>query len=270
MTVQDMNEIVGRYDIVFITLDTLRYDAAQTLFESGRLPTLSRFLPASGWELRHSPGSFTYAAHQAFFAGFLPTPAKPGRHARAFAVAFPGSETTAAGTCVFDDAPDIVSGLAGRAYHTICVGGVGFFNKQSALGRVLPALFEESHWRPEFGVTEPRSTQYQVGQALQSLEQVSGRAFLFMNVSALHQPNCHYLPGSTQDTLASHMAAMEYVDAQLAPLFAACAARGGAWVIVCADHGTAYGEDGYHGHRLAHPMVWNVPYAEFLVKPADE
>jgi len=42
-------------------------------------------LPASGWERRHSPASFTYAAHQAFFAGFLPTPASPGPHPRLFA-----------------------------------------------------------------------------------------------------------------------------------------------------------------------------------------
>jgi|GEM_PF-4288067 hypothetical protein len=29
--------------------------------------------------------------------------------------------------------------------------------------------------------------------------------------------------------------------------------------------GTAYGEDGYHGHRLAHPVVWTVPYAEVVL-----
>ena len=29
------------------------------------------------------------------------------------------------------------------------------------------------------------------------------------------------------------------------------------------DHGTAYGEDGFHGHRLAHQVVWDVPYAHF-------
>ena len=28
---------------------------------------------------------------------------------------------------------------------------------------------------------------------------------------------------------------------------------------------TAYGEDGYTGHRLGHSVVWTVPYAEFLL-----
>ena len=26
-----------------------------------------------------------------------------------------------------------------------------------------------------------------------------------------------------------------------------------------------YGEDGYQGHRFAHPVVWEVPYAEFVL-----
>ena len=42
--------------------------------------------------------------------------------------------------------------------------------------------------------------------------------------------------------------------------------RRSALAIVCSDHGTAYGEDGYSGHRLAHPVVWTVPYAEFLLE----
>jgi hypothetical protein len=260
---QDMNEIVGTYDLVLITLDTLRYDAAQSLFASGSLPNMARFLPATGWELRHTPASFTYAAHQAFLAGFLPTPATPGPHPRPFAMAFPGSETTATTTCCFDS-PDLVSGLAARGYHTLCIGGVGFFNKLTPLGRVLPGLFQESHWSPAFGVTNPDSTSHQVSLAGQRLQEITGRVFLLLNIAAIHQPNYHYLPGSPVDNLDSHKAAMAYVDRALAPLFTALEKRG-AWVILCSDHGTAYGEDGYQGHRLAHPVVWEVPYAEFLI-----
>jgi hypothetical protein len=32
------------------------------------------------------------------------------------------------------------------------------------------------------------------------------------------------------------------------------------------DHGEAYGEDGQFGHRIAHPTVTTVPYAEFLLR----
>lgn len=260
----NMNALIGHQDVVIITLDTLRYDVAQAAFLAGRLPTLGAWLPPSGWSLRHSPGSFTFATHQAILAGFFPTPAGPGPHPRPLALSFAGSETITPATCCFD-APSLPAGFAARGYHTLCIGGVGFFNPGTPLGRVLPGLFQESHWQPAFGVTDPLSTDHQVALACQRLAEVPQRLFLLLNVSALHQPNRHYLPGCEADCPASQAAALGYVDGALAPLFPALARRGGAWVVVCSDHGTAYGEDGYQGHRLAHPVVWNVPYADFLV-----
>src|SRR3954466_11467105 len=124
----DANAAIGSHDVLLLTLDTLRYDVACDCLRRGQTPHLAALLPPGGWEERHSPGNFTFAAHAAFFAGFLPTPARPGKHPRPFAARFPGRETTIEGTCVFD-APDVVTGLAGRGYHTLCVGGVGFFNK---------------------------------------------------------------------------------------------------------------------------------------------
>jgi hypothetical protein len=262
----DASRLIGTHDVLLMTIDTLRYDVARDAIGAGRTPNLAGVLPGGQWEERHSPGSFTYAAHQAFFAGFLPTPARPGRHPRLFAARFLGSETTDEATCVLD-APDIVSGLASRGYHTICVGGVGFFNKESPLGCVLPGLFAESYWSPDLGVTDPHSTEKQVRVALSVLGRIprERRVFLFLNISAVHQPNRHYLPGLTEDTLASHAAALAYVDSCLPPLLRALRARGQSLAVVCSDHGTAYGKDGYFGHRLAHPVVWTVPYAEFVL-----
>ena len=262
MNHHDMNKIVGVCDVVFITLDTLRFDVADACFRQGKTPNLARWFPG-GWEKRHTAGSFTYAAHQAFFAGFLPTPVGAPGAPRLFAARFAGSETTDAGTCVFD-APDIVAGLRGRGYHTVCIGGVGFFNKLTPLGNVLPGLFDESHWSPELGVTNPGSTGAQFILAARRLEELppDKRVFLFVNVSAIHQPNRHYLAGATTDSLASHAAALCYVDREVSVLQTALARRGPACVIVCSDHGTLYGEDGYTGHRLGHPAVWTVPYAD--------
>ena len=222
----DVNQLLGTHDVLFMTLDTLRFDVAQDCILTGRTPNLAAVLPEGAWEPRHTPGNFTYAAHQAFFAGFLPTPIGPGKHPRLFAVAFPGSETIVPETCVLD-APDIVSGLAQRGYHTACIGGVGFFNKQSPLGRVLPGLFAESHWQTEFGVTEPRSTENQIARATAILERLPARrrVFLFLNVSAIHQPNYFYLPGATEDSRSSHAAALISVDHHLPRLFRALRRR---------------------------------------------
>ncbi|HMA37222.1 MAG TPA: STM4013/SEN3800 family hydrolase [Chloroflexia bacterium] len=265
----DMPALLGSHDILLLTLDTLRYDVARRALAAGQTPHLAALLPGGAWEARHSPGSFTFAAHQAFFAGFLPTPAAPGRHPRLFALRFPGSTTTARETAVFDT-PDIVSGLAGRGYHTICIGGVGFFDQRSPLGKVLPGLFAESHWAPQLGVQSPQSTEHQVQLAVARLAALppDRRVFLFLNVAALHPPNHIFLPGARQDSPASQAAALAYVDRQLPPLFAALRRRAPLLAIVCSDHGTAYGEDGYRGHRLAHPVVWTVPYAEFVL-PQD-
>jgi hypothetical protein len=260
--------ILGTHDVLFMTLDTLRYDAACRAMERGMTPFLRELLPGGAWEHRHAPGNFTYASHQAFFAGFLPTPARPGTHPRLFAARFAGSETTTDHTLIFDT-PDIVSGFAAAGYHTACIGGVGFFNRQTPLGRVLPSLFAESHWNPELGVTSRHSTELQVALAVEILRRTARRTFLFINVSAIHQPNCIFTPGATADSLETHIAALAYVDSQLPPLFAELRRRGPALAILCSDHGTAYGEDGYHGHRLAHPVVSSVPYAEFVVRRAE-
>jgi hypothetical protein len=262
----DMNAIVGTHDLAMIVLDTLRFDVAAEEMTAGRTPNLAARIPG-GWERRHSPGTFTYAAHAAFFAGFLPTPDRPGRHRRRFALRFEGSETIDDRTCLLDGA-SIVEGLALRGYHTLCVGGTGFFNLANPLGNVLPGLFAERHWDRATGVTDPHAFEHQldvVDRALAALP-AERRAFTFVNVPALHQPNHFYVPGApTRDSKLTHAAALRHVDDHVPRLFELLGRRGPAFVIVMSDHGTLYGEDGHVGHRVAHPIVTTVPYAEVML-----
>jgi hypothetical protein len=266
----DMNQIVGSKDILLITLDTLRYDVAQAEWQAGHLPNIGRHLSDKGWEKRHAPGSFTYASHQAIFAGFLPTPHDNPKEPRLFALDFLGSETTGPKTCRFQE-ETIIAGLRAKGYKSLCIGGVGFFNQQTPLGEVMPNLFDESHWDDSLGVTDPDSSEHQVDLALAWLQNqpTSQRLFLFLNISAIHQPNRGYLPGADRDNLQTHAAALRYVDQHLGRLFAAQEQRGPAFVILCSDHGTAYGEDGHEGHRLAHEVVWTVPYTHFQLGQAQ-
>lgn len=263
--------LVGTHDVLFLTLDTLRYDVAAECLSAGRTPFFASLLPGGSWEARHTPGSFTYSAHHAFFAGFLPTPAEPGPHERLFAATFPGSETTGSATFVHE-APTWVEGLRRDGYYAICIGGVGFFNGQTELGRVLPSLFDEQHWSPELGVTSRDSTERQVELACRRIAAApeGKRLLLFVNISALHQPNCMFLQGAECDSPQTQGAALEYVDRCLPPLFAALRRRGPTLCVLCSDHGTAYGEEGYRGHRLSHPVVWTVPYAEFVLPRQEE
>lgn len=265
----DVRAAVGSHDVLFVTLDTLRYDVAEQALAEGMTPALAKLLPGGVWQRRHSPATFTYAAHHAFFAGFLPTPIGPGPHPRLFAARFPGSETVAPQTFEFD-AADLPSGLAAAGYHTICMGGVGFFNKLSPLGRALPALFAESHWSEAMGVTSVWSTELQVDTALAAVRArpTQGRVFVFLNVSALHQPNCIFTDATT-DSKDTQAAALAYVDRHLGKLVTEMRRRAPLLCIICSDHGTAYGDDGYIGHRLAHPCVWDVPYAEMILSQIE-
>lgn len=220
------------------------------------------------WTMGKTPyaGQLYLCCTSCVFGGFLPTPANTDKasHIRLFHTMDTGLRTHPH-TWLFD-APDIVSGLAGEGYRTICIGGVIFYEKNK-LAKVLPGYFQESYWRMTFGVTNPRSTEHQVNHALKLLEKAdpAQRLFLFLNVSAIHGPNHYFLEGSAKDSVESQRVALRYVDGQLGRLFDALRERGKTFCMAFSDHGTAYGEDGYEGHRLAHEVVWNVPYREFVL-----
>lgn len=256
-------------DILVATFDSLRFDVADDAWRNGRTPFLRALIP-QGWEARHSPGNFTYATHAALFAGFWPTPCKPGSHTRPFALRFPGARTVGDATIVLEG-DNIVGGLRAVGFRTVCIGGVGFFNPATPLGSVFPAYFERSYWRPEFGVGTVHSTRAQVQQACECIAELSTDAplFLFLNISATHPPTHGYMRGASGDSVASQAAALEYVDRHLPPLFAALRDRGrGGAAYLMSDHGTLFGEDGWTGHRISHPTVWTVPYAVHHWRPA--
>lgn len=265
-----MNAVLASHDLVWLVLDSLRYDVARDALAAGDTPNLAALFPA--WEERHAPGSFTWASLHAFLSGFLPTPARSPRAPRLFAARFATSETVTPGTFVFDEAY-LPEALSARGWRTIAIGGVGFFNPHTGLGRVLHALFDECHWSPELGPESPDSGERQFALAAQRLAAVPAAqpAFLFVNVSAIHAPNRIYRGTPGPDDPASHRAALRHVDSHLPRLRRAIAARNRpALVIACSDHGTAYGEDGYLGHRLAHPTVWTVPYADCVLPVRTE
>src|SRR4051794_5666768 len=60
-----LRDASGRRDLLLVALDALRHDVAARALASGCTPNLAALLP-HGWEARHSPATFTFAAHQAF------------------------------------------------------------------------------------------------------------------------------------------------------------------------------------------------------------
>lgn len=263
----NMQEIVGQCDILFLCLDTLRYDVAKSEEEAGRTPVLNQYGP---WEKRQAAGNFTYPSHQAMFAGFLPLPYEAKTIFERDMLFFPQSvglgERGPAGAYCYD-APTFVQALAQDGYTTICIGGVSFFDKRTALGRVLPSFFEHSYWQPGFGCRVKSSVDNQIDFACSRLAKLppEKRVMMYINIDAIHYPNYFYLPGEKDDNIRTHAAALRYVDERLSLLFASFAKRGRTFVICCSDHGTCYGEDGKIFHGLNHPVVETVPYKHFFI-----
>lgn len=272
MTQIDMNRIVGQCNILFVCMDSLRYDVAKREEERGTTPTLNRY---GVWRKCQAPGNFTYPSHQAMFAGFLPVDngikdmkkreklffsedIGMGRKAPEHAFCFEGST--------------FVEGLAKEGYDTYCVGGLSFFDKRTDIGKVMPAYFKHSFWNPSFGCKVRESAGHQIDFAVKKLRELSDDALImmYMNISALHYPNHFYVEGAKHDSVETHAAALRYVDGELERLFAAFQEKRDTFVICCSDHGTCYGEDGYRYHGLNHPVVNTVPYKHFLLKKPAE
>ncbi len=263
----NMNEVVGTHDILFICLDTLRYDVAVDEEARGGTPVLNRY---GKWEKRHAPGNFTYPSHMAMFAGYLPSPAKPTPLMEREKLFFPknvGMGSKAPAKSFAFKGATIIEGLAHVDYETICIGGVAFFNKRSEIGRVMPNYFNKSYWHPSFGCTVMNSATNQVDFALKKLGELEDnkRVFMYINLCAIHYPNYHYVEGKKADDVETHAAALRYVDSELERLFEGFKKRNKTFVIACSDHGTCYGEDGYQFHCLSHEIVYTVPYKHFFL-----
>lgn len=264
----DMRKIVGSHDILFICLDTLRYDAAVQEERAQGTPVLARYGP---WEKCQAPGNFTYPSHHAMFAGFLPCAYGTKKMSDRELLFFPKhiglGRKVPEGAYGFSGST-IMEGLEKEGYDTWCVGGVAFFDKRSDMGKVFPGYFQKSYWNPSFACPVKESTKNQVDLILKKIALADkGRpVFLYLNVDAIHHPNHFYLEGALRDDLRSHRAALRYVDRELGRLFDRWKEmRGSAFVICCSDHGTCYGEDGCWSHGIDHPAVLTVPYKHFML-----
>ena len=169
----DMNAMVGSHDLLLVTLDTLRYDVAAELAAAGRHPAsgppsagrrLGAAARARQLHLRRAPGVLRRVPAHPGRAGTAPAAVRGARsRAARRRPAAPASST-----------PPTWSPVSpARGYHTVCVGGVGFFNKQGAArGRCCRGCSRRATGSRSSAVTSPTSFEAQVARA----ERVGRRA----------------------------------------------------------------------------------------------
>lgn len=249
---------------LFITLDSCRYDT----FAAARAPNLKSVGPL---HQASAPGNFTYASHSAMFVGFTPgvasvrEPFVNPKFGKIFRMDAGGSGKNP--PFAWLQGRGIVDGLKKLGYLTLGTGAANWFNPDTPTGQNLVRDFH--HF---FHPGNTYSIGRQVDWLLPRLDSAGGRrVFAFMNVGETHVPYYHEgapwprLPNpcipfgdknDAQECRRRQSACLEFVDGALAPLLDRFA---GANVLVCADHGDAWGEDGLWEHGVHHAKVLEVP-----------
>jgi membrane-anchored protein YejM (alkaline phosphatase superfamily) len=265
-------------NFMLITLDSCRYDT----YCDAKTPVLAAFGP---WLLAQSPATYTYAAHQSFFVGVLPNVSEPVPYYNRFTRQLIGllevGETPVKKSTYFTVASDrdAVDGFRRIGFQTIGTGAMNWFRQAS-----LTASFERFKM-----LTDAES---QIDYYLRELDPDSP-FFGFINFGETHDPydfrgktepcpvrvqarRMSWPPvesgpvGRDHDAYWHQVQAIEFLDGQLARLFESLPQN--TIVVVCGDHGECLGEDGYWGHGIGHPKVFEVPLGIFRLdgQPIEE
>jgi hypothetical protein len=256
----------GPTSILFITLDSCRYDA----FVEACAPNLKSIGPL---HRTMAPGNFTYSSHAAMFVGFTPGIAnrtesyinpKYGKIFRMEGGGFEGVRPQ----FIRLEGSNLIEGLKRKGYWTLGTGAVGWFDPQTDTGKALTCDFHEFYYPGNSW-----SIEHQMGWVWERLERVESEnpVFVFINVGETHVP--YYYEGAPWDPdwnpcvpfsetndaaecRRRQIACLEYVDKKLAPLLKAFE---GGTTVICADHGDCWGEDGLWEHGMHHEKVLEVP-----------
>lgn len=253
--------------VLFITLDSCRYDT---------------FIKANAHQMKiigdvhktMAPGFFTYGSHQAMFVGFTPgianssSPCLNPKLGKIFRMSGSAAFGNNSGDYFLLEGENIIDGFRRKGYFTIGSGAVGWFNPATETAQSLIRDFEEFFY--------PGDT-YSLTKQLTWMEKhLSGgkeqKVFTFLNVGETHTPyyyegadwDVNYNPcipfavdrNDREECLRRQKACVEYVDRTLKPLLNAFSDSN---IIICADHGDCWGEDGLWEHGFYHEKVLEVP-----------
>ena len=251
--------------VLLLTLDSCRYDT----FLSANIP---HFRAIGRVYRAQAPSYFTYASHAAMFVGFTPgvaelrEPVANPKFSKLFRlgkVGFPGLNP---GGFVLSGR-SVPEGFRRLDYLTLGSGAVLWFDPATPTGRSLTSDFDEIFYAGRNWGLAP-----QLEWLKARLSEAAWRpVFLFLNIGETHVPYFH--EGATwsaednpcipfqsvdrrDDCMTRQRACLEYVDRNCAWLLDAFSE---ATVMVTADHGDCWGEDGLWEHGISHEMTLTVP-----------
>ena len=250
--------------LLLITLDSCRFDT----LSSCSVPVISGVGPI---HKVMAPSYFTYASHAAMFVGFTPGDGlsqeaivnpKCGKLVRLHG----GGSPSRANDRFVLRGRSMMEGFNNAGYITAGTGAVKWFDDSSDVGRLLVQDFQHYMYA---------GNAWSLRKQLQWLSETVGGArrpvFAFINIGETHVP--YYYEGApwsnadvTSRAFASSNNAVEsarrqaacltWVDQAIAPLVGAFSKAN---IMICGDHGDAWGEGGVWEHGFHHPKVMEVP-----------
>lgn len=257
-----MSAAVHADSVLLVTLDSCRFDTA----ERTSTPAFDAIGP------RHramAPAHFTLASHAAMWVGTTPgiaglgQPVLDPKFGRLFRLETDAIRAGERDVFALQGAT-IIEGFRRAGYLTVGTAAVDWFDPETPAGARLVVDFER------FRFMRGASVRQQVAWITDQL--VDARpVFVFVNVGETHVPYWHegaawsretnpcvpYGARNDRDACVQRQAScLAYVDQVLAPLVGRFR---GATILVTADHGDAWGEDGLWEHGVAHPIVFTVP-----------
>jgi hypothetical protein len=266
-------------DFLLVTWDSCRYDA----YQKARTPILDSYCqPRQAWAM----ATYTLPAHVAMFQGFLPHvhAAEPFfnrfyqqlwriGHRRIHVkplVVFPPHTSS------------IVQGFADRGYFTVGTAAMDWFEDSEVLrdgfekfeitgsearkqNRWLTAAIEKNAQKKacfafvNYGETHSPFHHEDMAEAGPAVKEQFSRARLW-NQQGLLQKEWTL----NEEAFGRQVACAEFLDARMGELIDFFKKRGRPTTIVmCADHGECFGEQGLYGHAFYHEKIMEVPLIIF-------
>ncbi len=272
-------------NLVWIVLDSCRYDS----FRRAHTPTADRFAASNEAEVerRHSYASWTAPSHYAFLIGMTPHRNPSGVFA---SKVYKEDFKQWSGRLGIDGldfsrfVPDLSlpKVLRELGYHTVARVSLPVLNEMTLLSRDFddyrlmddhndfPGMIDEVRFpgdRPRFYFFNLGETHYPYMLNDQDLPHVSGVHGVLKRLDRSPKNDSAVAIFDPQTMSRLHdqqVRCVEHVDKLLGGLLDKCPA--GTHVILTADHGELFGEDGFFGHGpIIHEKVFEVPFLEGAV-----
>jgi hypothetical protein len=267
-------------NLVVITLDSCRYDS----WLAAKPTTLARL---GDVERRWSYASWTAPSHYNLLSGLMPHTSPPGVFASEYYKEdyLRYRERLGMDDVSFKDFLPTIwlpSFLRKQGYRTHAFVSLPVLNQMTGINRdfdtfeLMPshndmaAMLDRMSFddpRPAFYLLNVGETHYPYALPAEDPEtwpRVSGVHGVLKRLDEMTPWGEFFDQGQLDELRARQVRAVEYLDREVFPrLFEMLPPE--TWLVVTADHGELFGEDGYFGHGpVHHPKVLEVPFVEGL------